>query len=635
MSNGENSLRKGTVLNDGCFEIEGILGQGGFGITYLAKELAYFRLTVKSPIKFPLDNPVDVVVKEFFKNDYCRRESDGSVSPTINVEQAHYEAMVDNQINEAERLKDLNHPNIVKVRDVFKANNTAYIAMELIKGKSVKQHLEERRSFSKVTAFKYILDVVDALIYLHEEGRTILHHDISPGNIMIDHTTDKAILIDFGIAKKYEKSGEDKYLFASSGVLGRNRAFAPIEQEIGQTTLRFYPSFDTYATIATLHNMLTGELLPGDFQVTRNYNLLTAFRKLVEESKVSLYVEGIIKKGLNPLFEVRYNSASELKRDLLRESEFLDHFRQLEALYNQKNYHAAIHWIDDHMKYCFHLDGVSAIHSKCKKAIKDHSESESFKDLYIEALEFMYENSYDLAFPKFKYLHEKYPGNAKIKRGLDKCQENLKERSVLPFLKPRLGFRAGTGLSGYEKNAKKNESPGQADKADYIPISFLKTNYARIPENDQLSFSIKLKFDEAIDSKDPRKALAALEEYKKGSFLFPTYTTLKRKYDALMAELDNKRKIDDEVKDMVRTSFNQKKATNNPSPVSKLLIESVEANVNKIAVTQLPDAVFPFAEIFLIAIFKKYKRAILIVAVLICTLIIIALIIADFFHFGK
>jgi serine/threonine protein kinase len=144
----------------------------------------------------------------------------------------------------------LNHPGIVKVYDFFEENNTAYMVMEYLRGKSLAKLVEERGgALGEQEAVGYILKVCEALDVVHKAG--YLHRDIKPENIIVCGDG-RVVLIDFGAARAYMagKTGRMTVILTPG--------FAPYEQYA--TMARFGPTLDIYALGATLYYLLTGRV---------------------------------------------------------------------------------------------------------------------------------------------------------------------------------------------------------------------------------------------------------------------------------------------------------------------------------------------------------------------------------------
>ena len=230
-----------TTLQNGRYQIESILGQGGFGITYRAVQTSLGRT---------------VAIKEFFMKDYCERAKD-STHVTMGTQSSR--AMVmryrEKFEKEARTLAKLEHPHIVRVIDVFQENNTSYYVMEYAEGASLKQQVDEKGPLSEAKAVSYIHQVTDALRYLH--GQHICHLDIKPANILTKANGD-AVLADFGLAKQYDEDGGE----TSTTPVGKSKGYAPPEQYRTGGVKSFSPETDIYALGATLYFLLTGKTPP-------------------------------------------------------------------------------------------------------------------------------------------------------------------------------------------------------------------------------------------------------------------------------------------------------------------------------------------------------------------------------------
>ena len=163
-------LAIGTTLLSGKYRIESILGQGGFGITYLASHTILDR---------------KVAIKEFFPKEYCDRDDQTS---HITIGTKNNTEIVDQLrnkfIKEAKNISKLDHPNIIKIQDVFEENNTAYYVMEYIDGESLEEIVSKQGQLSGKTAFRYMEQIASALNYMHT-SRHLLHLDVKPANIMV------------------------------------------------------------------------------------------------------------------------------------------------------------------------------------------------------------------------------------------------------------------------------------------------------------------------------------------------------------------------------------------------------------------------------------------------------------------
>ncbi len=239
----KSMLQVGTVLHNGKYKIERYLSSGGFGNTYIAIDTTF-------------DNEI-VVLKEFFIRGINERDDNSlsiSVSNESNTEQ--FEEQKEKFWREAQRLRQLRHPNIVGVHDRFEENGTAYYVMDFIDGKSISDILKrDKEPYSEERALEIISKVVDALGVVH--GKDMFHMDIKPGNIMLD-SKGEVKLIDFGASKQIV-AGKNSAISVSTSGFCFTPGYAPSEQ-VNQLGKNIGPWTDFYAVGGTLFNLLT--LLP-------------------------------------------------------------------------------------------------------------------------------------------------------------------------------------------------------------------------------------------------------------------------------------------------------------------------------------------------------------------------------------
>ena len=243
-------LQTGIELQGGKYRIVRKLGQGGFGITY-------------EGVQTGLERPV--AIKEFFMKDYCNRDtatshvSIGSEGSTQLVEtfrkkflkEAHFIAQLDNV------------PHIIRIYDVFEENGTAYYVMEYLDGGSLKQKVARDGALSEEQALTYISQLGQALSALHQNN--ILHLDVKPDNVLLNGRGE-AVLIDFGISKRYDKTGSQ----TSSTPVGLSKGYAPSEQYQDGGVDLFTPATDIYSLGATLFYLLVGHTPPDANEVLEN-----------------------------------------------------------------------------------------------------------------------------------------------------------------------------------------------------------------------------------------------------------------------------------------------------------------------------------------------------------------------------
>ena len=226
-------LQPNSTLQSGKYRIERVLGQGGFGITYLAVQTSLDR---------------NVAIKEFFMKDFCSRDNTKlTTGSTKIVEQCRKKF-----IKEARNLARLSHPNIIGVIDIFEENDTVYYVMPYLTGGSLEDYVKTHGPLSESEAMKYVRQIASALEYMHEEEH-ICHYDVKPANILLDNKGN-AVLIDFGISKNYDASGHE----TTTTPIGMSEGYAPIEQ-YQQNVEEFSPVSDVYALGATLYFLLHGK----------------------------------------------------------------------------------------------------------------------------------------------------------------------------------------------------------------------------------------------------------------------------------------------------------------------------------------------------------------------------------------
>ncbi len=232
------ALPAGTRLEE--FVIERVLGSGGFGITYLARDTRLDRR---------------VVIKENLPAQFCFRDTHSlTVAPrhTHGEDADNFRWSLENFSKEAAMLASLDHPGIVKVLRSFEAFGTAYFVMPFVEGRALDELASRRegKPFSETELRRLLERVLDALAYLHDRG--IYHRDIKPGNILM--TTDGLpVLIDFGSARQ-RLSDRSMTVIESAG-------YTPFEQL--QSRGNVGPWSDLYALAATLVKVMTGEAPPN------------------------------------------------------------------------------------------------------------------------------------------------------------------------------------------------------------------------------------------------------------------------------------------------------------------------------------------------------------------------------------
>ena len=235
-------LPPGALLKSGQYRIESVLGQGGFGITYLAEQTGLGR---------------KVAIKEFFPRDFCNRLGGSTTVSVASISNsATFDQLKGRFIKEARNIASLNHPNIIRILETFEENGTAYYVTDYIEGLSLRDTIKRFGPVPVPEAKRYIEIIGRAVDYIHQ--RRMNHLDIKPANIMIRYTDNQPILIDFGTSKQYDASGDQ----TSSTMVGLTHGYAPIEQYHPGGVANFSPQTDIYSLGATLYTMLTAKVPP-------------------------------------------------------------------------------------------------------------------------------------------------------------------------------------------------------------------------------------------------------------------------------------------------------------------------------------------------------------------------------------
>ncbi|MBQ9584128.1 MAG: protein kinase [Bacteroidales bacterium] len=248
MSGEASNLIAGATLQGGKYKIIKVLGQGGFGITYLAEQTG---LEMK------------VAIKEFFLKGSCQRDA---ATSEVRIPVADNKDLVDRCLrkfrSEAKKIASLNNDHIVNIIDVFDENGTSYYVMKYL-GRGALSEKLQKGPLKEEDALRVIREVADALDSVHSNG--LLHLDVKPANILFDERG-RAVLIDFGVSK-YVDSDQDTA--TTSSLVGFSRGFAPLEQ-INATGTSLSPASDIYALGATLYNLVVGITPPDASSVMDN-----------------------------------------------------------------------------------------------------------------------------------------------------------------------------------------------------------------------------------------------------------------------------------------------------------------------------------------------------------------------------
>ncbi|WP_287131065.1 WD40 repeat domain-containing serine/threonine protein kinase [Candidatus Cyanaurora vandensis] len=247
------SLPPGTLLQQGYYRLERVLGEGGFGITYQA-----FR-----------QDGQPLAIKELFPRGSARQTDNTPIWPA--GRKAWFERIREQFLAEVRLLLPLDHPNIVKVYDCFEENETAYMVMELVRGRTLSAYLKARGPLAPPEALRFLAQVGLALEMLHRHG--LVHRDVKSENILVDEK--RAVLIDFGSMQPTQEEMSDEFSVVSHG-------FSPPELYAYQAN--YGPTVDIYGLAAVAYNLLTAQIptpaperLKGHpLESTRTFNKLVS-----------------------------------------------------------------------------------------------------------------------------------------------------------------------------------------------------------------------------------------------------------------------------------------------------------------------------------------------------------------------
>ena len=290
-------LTQGTLLHGGTYKIDKVLGQGSFGITYLAE---HTKLAKK------------VAIKEFFMKELNSRSEDGSITGMSDgsLSQSYCQKFQ----KEAANLSRLDNQNIIRVTDSFSENGTFYYVMDYIDGQNLNDYVKTHYVDAE-EAVSIIKSVADALIYMHEE-KHMLHLDLKPSNVM-RRSDGHVFLIDFGLSKHY---GDDGLPETSTTIGLGTVGYAPIEQANRARNGEFRPTIDVYALGATLYKLLTIETPPPASDLVSDDGLL---ENKLREKKVPDNLIKVVIEAMCPNVKKRIQSVREF-RDALTGSRTLE-----------------------------------------------------------------------------------------------------------------------------------------------------------------------------------------------------------------------------------------------------------------------------------------------------------------------
>jgi len=278
------ALKPNTILH-GKYLIGNVLGQGGYGITYIG-----FDLTLE----------LKVAIKEYFPTDKVMRSNErGNMLFWRRGEGAEtsWRTGCDQFLFEARKMAKINSiPEIVSVRDTFEENNTAYIVMDFVPGVTMKDYMRKNGCFRFDDCVQLLLPLIEGLDRVHRQG--IIHRDISPDNLMIT-PEGKVYLLDLGAAKDMKDS-------RSTTVAASKKGFSPIEQN--SSSGQVGPWTDVYALAASVYYCIYGKVVPPSLSRFEEDTL-----QFPEKARQPLTQKqiAVLKKGLAVKQELRYQTAME------------------------------------------------------------------------------------------------------------------------------------------------------------------------------------------------------------------------------------------------------------------------------------------------------------------------------------
>jgi serine/threonine protein kinase len=287
LSGSENCLPVGTRLSE--FELTGIIGEGGFGSVYLAFDHSLQRT---------------VAIKEYMPGALAGRNSDKSVLVRSERHKETFQTGLRSFINEARLLAQFDHPALIKVHRFWEQNNTAYMAMRFYEGQTLKSVIKNHPGMVTEEWLRAMLTpILEALDALYKVN--ILHRDISPDNIMIQHTG-AAVLLDFGAARQIIGDMTQ----ALTVIL--KPGYAPVEQYADDTSMKQGPWTDIYALSAVLFAAITKKPPPTSVaRMIKDPIEVLSTEKYPDFSEVFL---SAINKGLAVNPEQRPQTIDEFRR---------------------------------------------------------------------------------------------------------------------------------------------------------------------------------------------------------------------------------------------------------------------------------------------------------------------------------
>ena len=284
-TNDPSMLKVGKTLQMGKYRVEKQLSSGGFGKTYVVTNVKFGERWA---------------MKEFFMKNVNERGDDQTTVGVSKASKEQFEAQREKFNKEARRLRQLHHPNIVHVEDLFDENGTSYYIMDYIEGGSLADKVKRDGPLSEPEVRRLLVPLLDALEHIH--GQQMWHLDIKPGNILLKNDG-QPVLIDFGASKQLGATGGQ----STSSSMAFSMGYAPSEQ-IEQNFDRIGPWTDLYALGATLYKLLTDQAPPTVSEIQNEEEVAFSFPSTVSDDMRNLIIH-----LMKPAYRRRPQSVAEVR----------------------------------------------------------------------------------------------------------------------------------------------------------------------------------------------------------------------------------------------------------------------------------------------------------------------------------